>query len=158
MEATVHRWVTHKQQTYWWVTCRADKKRGKTSNTEQTRNELYLRNRIINERAGDLLRENGMALPQVWNLHHFQSFIPISICAGTDLAGGLGNKRNNHQFPFAQVQILWEVSNQCGESLMVPVLGMRGCVFCFWSKYSTRRDRNICSTAKTAKTGAQSGM
>ena len=26
----------------------------------------------------------------------------------------------------AQVQILWEVSNQCGESLMVPVLGMRG--------------------------------
>ena len=25
-----------------------------------------------------------------------------------------------------QVQILWEVSNQCGESLMLPILGMRG--------------------------------
>ena len=109
-------------------------KRGeKTSNTEQTRNELYLWNRIINERAGDLLRENGMALPQVWNLHHFQSLIPIPICAGTDLVGGLKNKKKNRdhwsQFQLAQVQILWEVSNQCGESLMVPVLGMRGCDF-----------------------------
>lgn len=31
---------------------------------------------------------------------------------------------NGMQLP--QIQILWEVSNECGESMMYPVLGMRG--------------------------------
>jgi len=44
--------------------------------------------KIIEDRVGDIIKENGMQLPQI--------------------------------------QILWEVSNECGESMMYPVLGMRG--------------------------------
>lgn len=62
--------------------------RAVTANRECIRRMEATAHSIIKDRAGDLLSENGMALPQV--------------------------------------QILWEVSNQCGESLMVPVLGMRG--------------------------------
>ena len=100
------------------------RKKGKNIKHRTNKNELYLWNRIINERAGDLLRENGMALPQVWNLHHFQSFIPISICAGTDLVGGLKNKQKQKSLisiptcagtdPVGGLQPVWGVPHGSG--------------------------------------------